>query len=464
MKKLTIFTRVAVTVIAVFSLSSCEKNFLDVNDNPNLPKDVPVNIILPTGQASLAYTLGGDIARYNAIFTQNVTGVGRQFIGYNSYIFTEEDFNNLWNNMYADNMEDFAKIMEKASASPGNYDAYRGVAKVMMAYSLMTMTDLFGNVPYTSAFKGNDKIAPPYDTQQDIYTTILPGLLNSAIVDMGNSSDDFFVPGSDDMIYGGDLAKWAMLANGLKARMSIHLTKRGSAAAAQAAMDAITAGGLTSNADDAFMAFPGGTNQNPWYQYIDQRADISYSPIDAYYGVSNTLVDALIANNDPRYNAMIDINGDIYDVGFPSGFYMAETAPVYFYSYYEQKFIEAEAKLILGDDAGAETALHEAISANMEKLGVAPADDAIYQAANVIWATAPDKMALILTQKYYANYLQPESFNDWRRTGFPALTPNAGATSPIPRRLIYPTNERLYNGNADNAASTMQNPKLYWDN
>ncbi len=465
MKKINIVTRVAAAIVVVFSLSSCEKNFLDVNDNPNLPKDVPVNMILPAGQVSLAFTFGGDIARYNAIFAQNATGANRQFGAYNSYIFTEEDFNNLWNNMYANNMEDFHQIMLKAEETPGKYDAYNGVAKVMMAYSLMTMTDLFGNVPYTSAFQGNTKINPPYDTQQEIYTAILPGLLNGAIADFANTSDDFKTPGSDDIIYGGDLAKWGQLANALKARMAIHLTKLGSTTAAQAALDAINAGALTGTSDDAQLSFPDASNANPWYQYIDQRADISYSSIDTNFHVGNYLTNAMEANNDPRFAAMIDVSGAYYDFGLPTEYYIGQTAPVYFFTYFEQKFIEAEAKMRLGDDAGAETALHEAVSANMAKLGVTAIDDATYQAANVIWVgTSTDKLNLILLQKYFANYLQPESFTDWRRTGQPNLQPNAGAVGPIPRRLIYPTNERLYNPNSYNQNSTMQNPKLYWDN
>lgn len=465
MKKNNIFTRVAATVIVVFSLSSCEKNFLEVNDDPNSPKDVPVNIILPSSQVSLAYCFGGDIARFTSVFTQNVTGADRQFAGYNKYSFIEEDFNNLWNSMYAGNMEDLHVIMQKAENSPGNFDAYNGVAKIMMAYSLMTMTDLFGNVPYTDAFKGNDKIAPPYNTQQEIYTTILPGLLNTAISDFDNTTDDFVTPGTDDLIYGGDLGQWTKFAYALKARLAIHLTKLDPIANSQAALDAIVAGGFTANGDDAQLPFEGGSNANPWYQYIDQRADISYSSIDDYYGIGNTLTDGMEANSDPRFAKIIDVNGDFYAPGFPSAFYMGDVAPIYFLTYFEQKFIEAEAKLRLGDDPGAEIALHEAVTANMEKLGVAPADDSTYQAVNVIWTgTASDKLNLIMLQKYYANYLQPETFNDWRRTGQPDLQPNTDAIGPIPRRLIYPTNERLYNANSFNQNSTVQNPRLYWDN
>ncbi|MBK9525325.1 MAG: SusD/RagB family nutrient-binding outer membrane lipoprotein [Bacteroidetes bacterium] len=448
---------------AALSLGSCKKDFLDVNDNPNLPEEVPVNIILPAAQASLAYDFGGDIARFNAIMAQNVTGVGRQFIGYNSYVFTEEDFNNLWNNMYAGNMSDLYKIMEKAKATPGAYDGYDGVAKIIMAYSLGTMTDLFGDVPYTEAFKGNASLTPKYQTQQEIYETILPELLNSAIADFANTGDDFVLPGGDDKIYGGDLAKWTSLANGLKARFAIHLTKI-NPGAAQAALDAINAGGLASMDDDAQFGF-GGTYQNPWYQYIDQRADISYSSIDYYYGVGCFLSDTMEASGDPRYGAVIDTGGTYYAPGFPSALYMGDDAPVYFFTYFEQKFIEAEAKLLTGDDAGAEISLHEAVTANMEKLGVDSADNATYQTANVVWTgTTQDKLNLIMFQKYVANYLQPESWTDWRRTGQPNLQPNAGSTSPIPRRYIYPTNERLYNPNASNASTTMLTPRLWWDN
>ncbi len=463
MKKILIKTRTTILLLAIVSLGSCEKNYFDVNDNPNLPEAVPVNIILPGAQASLGYAFGGDIARYNAVMSQNVTGVGRQFIGFNSYIFTEEDFNNLWNNMYAGNMGDLYKIMEIANNKPGSYDVYNGISKIMMAYSLSTMSDLYGNVPYTDAFIGNGNLTPAYNTQQEIYETILPGLLNSAITDLDAGGDDFLLPGSDDRFYGGDVDQWKALANGLKARFAIHLTKVHPSAASDA-LAAISAGALTGTADDAQFSF-GATYQNPWYQYIDQRADISYSSIDDYYGVGCFLTDTMEAMNDPRYGAMIDTGGTYYAPGFPSAFYMADNAPVYFFTYFEQKFIEAEAKQRSGDDAGAETALHEAVTANMEKLGVSAFDDSSYQASYVVWTgTGTDKLNLILFQKYLANYLQPESWTDWRRTGQPNLSPNSGAASAIPRRYIYPTNERLYNPNSYNQNSTMLTPKMWWDN
>ncbi|MFM9051177.1 MAG: SusD/RagB family nutrient-binding outer membrane lipoprotein, partial [Bacteroidota bacterium] len=200
-------------------------------------------------------------------------------------------------------------------------------------------------------------------------------------------------------------------------------------------------------------------------QYIDQRADISYSTLDYYYGIGCFHTDFLQSSNDPRFAKMIDVNGDYYAPGFPSAFYMADGAAVPFMTYHEQKFIEAEANLLLGNDAAAQAALDAAVDASMNKLEVDPADATTYKAANVVWSgTSQDKLALIMTQKYVANYLQPESYNDWRRTGLPDLQPNAGATTGIPRRYIYPTSERQNNPNALNSGSSLFSPRLWWDN
>jgi len=465
MKRINHIIKGMLLVSTVAFMASCQKDFGDTNVNNNQPSDVPVNIILPSAQASLAYTLGGDIARYNAVLDQNVTGAYRQFFGYNIYSFTEEDFNNLWNNMYSDNMSDLNRIIEKANAADGSYNSYRGVARIMMAYSLSTMTDLFGDVPYREAFQGNGNLTPAYDSQQDIYTNIIPGLISAGIADIDNSGDDILTPGADDVIYQGDLDKWKQLANALTARLAIHTTKLDSVAAGNAALAALAAGAFSSSDDDAQFMF--GTNyQNPWFQYIDQRADISYSTLDYYYGIGCYHTDMLQSLSDPRFGKMIDVNGDYYAPGFPSAYYMADNAPVALMTYVEQKFIEAEAKLNIGDDAGAEAALHEAVTASMNKLGVDPADDAAYQSANVVWGGSnSEKLELIIFQKYLANYLQPESYTDWRRTGFPELVATAGNLTGdnIPRRYIYPTNERQNNPNSANSSSSLFEPALWWD-
>jgi len=63
----------------------------------------------------------------------------------------------------------------------------------------------------------------------------------------------------------------------------------------------------------------------------------------------------------------------------------------------------------------------------------------------------------IIDQKYVADYLQPESFVDYRRTGFPQLT--AVNQRGIPDRYPYPTAEVLYNKNTPK--TTLYTP-MWW--
>jgi hypothetical protein len=127
----------------------------------------------------------------------------------------------------------------------------------------------------------------------------------------------------------------------------------------------------------------------------------------------------------------------------------------------EQKFIEAEAALESGDKPRAATAHNEAVTASLEQWGVS---DAAYLAANAAETDATISLEKIMTQKYIALYYQTETWNDWRRTGFPALIPSDGQ-SKIPTRWPMSQSERFYN--ADNY-NLLSNPidiyaKVWWD-
>jgi hypothetical protein len=454
MKKIKSKIFIAILILP-FMFTSCSKSYLeDVNTDNNEPAEVNPEALLPSAQGSLFYSVGGDCSRFTAIFNQYVTGASRQFFGFNRYIMTEEDFNNYWNNMYAGNMHDCNRIMNYASQySDGRYDQYDAAARVLMAYALMNMTDMFGDIPYAEAFQDINNLKPAYDTQADIYATI-QDLLDEAIAKIDGQNGN--VPGSNDFMFGGDMTKWKALANGLKARAYIHLTKlpSNSTAASTNALAAISAGALSDNSGDMQFIF-GSAYQSPWFQYIDQRDDIGY------FGAC---LDSMQAKSDPRYGVYVDVDGNYYDVGYLGPFFMAEEAPVTLFSYEEQKFIEAEANLRLGNDANAEAALLEAISAHMSKLGLSSDDAATYLSDNVDWAGSADKLGLIMNEKYVALFLNPEAWTDWRRTGYPLLTVNDGVLPQIPRRFIYPTNERQYNPNDVNQGSTLLQPTLWWDN
>ncbi|MCC7232766.1 MAG: SusD/RagB family nutrient-binding outer membrane lipoprotein [Bacteroidia bacterium] len=448
-------------IMATFSLNSCEKTYFEgVNDDPNSPTDVPPSVLLPSIQAEIAWAQGGDMARFTSLLIQQVRGASRQFTVYETYNFTEDDFDNLWRlNLYAGPLMDLYTL-NKICKDKG-YIHYGAVGNIMMAYGLMITTDCFGNAPYSQAFQGTQNISPAYDSQESLYAD-MNTLLDEAIAALDAPDGSGVEVGSEDFVYGGDYTLWKKFAWSLKARLAIHKTKVPGSNAAADAITAINNGGFTSNSDDAqFNFYPGPTTDSPWFQYIEQRDDIAYTDSA---GTLVTLTDQIMPSmNDPRRS--------IYLSGTTLGdFYGGETAPVFFMTYFEMKFIEAEAKERTGDDAGAQTALNDAVTAQMTKVGVSAADITTFLAANcVLTGTQQDKIDQIMTQKYIAMYLQPEAWTDWRRTNIPALTSNLSG-SQIPRRFIYPQSETDNNKASRDAAvaamgcgSNSLDCRVWWD-
>ena len=93
-------------LLGLFSLTSCEDYFGDINQDPDNPLEVTPGALLPQIQVRLAYTLGGDASRYTGIYTQHIDGVTRQFTVYQNYGIQPNEVNNLWSNLYTGVMAD----------------------------------------------------------------------------------------------------------------------------------------------------------------------------------------------------------------------------------------------------------------------------------------------------------------------------------------------------------------------
>lgn len=441
------------------ALTACNKWVdTDINIDPNNPKDVPLELILPGAQAAWSYTYGGDICRYNSVITQHHGGVDRQHLGIDAYNITEVDVNNSWESSYSTAMNEFNIIIQKAGTESPHY---AGVAKVLMAHAVMVTTDLYGDIPFSDAFQLSENLKPGYDKQEDIYAAIVT-LLTEAATDLG-AAESMFSPGGDDLMYGGDLALWTSAANVLLGRAYLHTANVNSGDYAKA-LAALDNGGFSGSVDDLNMFYTtASTEQNPLYQFVDQRGDIR---------MGKFFIDLMNGLNDPRiavFAVPADTTGyrgspagkpDI-SASYPGVAYNAPDAPIPFVTYVEQKFIEAEAALESGDKPRAATAHNEAVTASLEQWGVS---DAAYLAANAAETDATISLEKIMTQKYIALYYQTETWTDWRRTGFPALTPSDGQ-SKIPTRWPMSQSERFYN--ADNY-NLLSNPidiyaKVWWD-
>ena len=413
----------AILAVIAFGFTACSDAWLEEKKlDQNRPSEVSMGVLLPSAQAGCGMLQGDVLPRLTSIFMQQMTGTDRQSLAHNRYAqIGEGDFNTPWNNSYAGGLYDLQLIMDMADEQDA--PAYRGIAKIMTAFALGILTDHFGDIPYTEAFNGAANLKPAYDSQKDIYNTIFT-LLAEGKADLALPSS--VMPGSDDLVHGGDLAAWAAKADALKARYLNHLSKTSSydaAAVISACNDALNAGAYS------VMRYEASLNQNPWYQFtVIDRA--------GYISQFGTMYDMMEASSDPR----ISFYRSADSLTLPS--YGAATSDLPLVTPFELYFIKAEAEMNSGDATSARASLEDAIESHMTWLGV----DAASTTAYIDSLSATTDLELIMNEKYVAMFTSTESWTDWRRTGFPTLTAPADANlSDLPRRMPYPEGEYLYN-------------------
>ncbi len=263
------------------------------------------------------------------------------------------------------------------------------------------------------------------------------------------------------------MTRWVKLARTVQARHHLRLAYAPGENAqehAQAALSALGEG-FSSNADDAVFEYPGGAGaRNPLWRYVDRNL---------LFTASEFTVNMLKERSDPRLPIMVepaikdlengetvyrghrnaadpDPDSTISEVGH---FFTAEDAPLNVASYADAKFTEAEAHLIMSGPGAADAPYREGIRAIMEKWEVASDDIDAYLAERPMLGSVANPLQEIITEKWIANYLTVEPWNDWRRTGYPQVEPVPEAFLPgIPVRIRTPESE-LANNSANVRAS-----------
>lgn len=447
MKKINLY--ILSFLLVVFSLSSCEDYFGDINVDPDNPTIVTPNVILPAVQARLAYAMGGDASRYTGLLTQHIDGVGRQFVVYQNYQILPSDLDGLWSNLYAGVLMDGRQIQTLSQES--GYNHFNGIAKALEAYAFMFLTDMFGDIPYSEALQGTGQfLQPKFDTQESVYNNIF-SILDEAKTLLAMDDGGLAVGGAD-LIYGGDANKWTKFCNVLEARGRLHLTKV-DASNYQAALSALDRGGFIDSSDDARFGF-GSTAAEaaPWFQYLEQRTDTQVG--DSYVALMNSLGDPREATYGFPHTSEGDHPILKQDRNFP------------LLTYTEQMFIRAECLMQTGGDPA--DALNEAVTSSYVDAGLIPTgfdeeeEEQLYiSSTDYVASLGSITMNVIATQKYIAMFNDPEAFNDWRRTNVPNLTPNAG--NQVPRKLPLAESEVLANTNAPNLGLDEIFTSVWWD-
>lgn len=459
MKTKKIIIKFPLLLLLILLINSC--NLQEANNNPNDPTEVPPSVMLPFIQESFARLSCGSQQVMAGIFMQYYQGVNNHPIQVQQYIVDETLYVDWdWNDYYDGPMSNLKIMIDIAEKEKSYY--YSGIGKVLMANCLGNITSVWGDVPYKEAFAGSVNRNPVFDPQKDVYESIQT-LLDDAITDLQTTYTGK-KPAADDLIFSGNATKWVQAAYALKARYYMHLTKRAAELGYNPAQKALDAAALAMKSSDDDMVYHFGYNAsqyNPFY---------SYSLLE-YILPNNTLTNKMLMSNDPRRAFYYKKK---FGVATLSGlFFTSSNSPVFMMTYHELKFIEAEARLRLNvADPAAQTALQEGVRANIKKIsGTATTDAAInsFIAANaVLTGNFDNDLSVIINQKYIAMFASIESWTDYRRTGYPVLTPNEGGDQnqnpggAIPRRLAYPHNERIYNTNFPKTVPNLQD-RFWWD-
>jgi hypothetical protein len=393
-----------------------------------------------------------------------------------------------WTRAYARTLADLNFLIKS------DQPIYRGMARIMSAYTYQMLADLHGDVPFSEALQGaiedGSILTPKFDSPESIYDALIP-MIDEGIAELHETGDLVQEPGAEDLIYEGDLAKWEAFANTLKLKI---LVRRGNIVAAKALMDAGTT--FIGAGDDAEMRYFETTkNTNPIYARF-----VSRIAVGMYYSAAKSSVDTLLGLVDPRIDGIYspgttghkgvhsgDVNDNTVVYPPPAGSAEAERAkysspnpdyvfgpmiPVFFISEWESKFLQAEVLIRSGDDG---TAMFEAaVQASFDYYDMS-GDAPGYFATLGFSAADPidDQLELLAIQKWISmNGLQMAE--GWLETlrfdkpGYHMFTDGI-YTSPInnvlgtgifPTSFVYPTQEVSLNPNTP--ARTVSD-KRFWD-
>jgi hypothetical protein len=488
--------------ILALLLTGCTKFSDDINVNPNLPTRASNAQLLTYAINQLPAAIE---ATAGLLYVQHWSE--KPYTDVSRYTVVNYDF--YW--LYSGALQNLQTVLktENFNVNEGSAANQTAVARILKAFFFWHITDRWGDVPYFDALKGQEQFAAKYDNQKDIYYDLMKELKEAAAqIDNGN-------PVKGDILYKGNMDNWRRFANSIRLLMALRLSKADAEKGKAEFIDALNSGVFTGNAQNAvYVHLPEEANENYWYFVVN----VQNRP---WYWASKTLVDYMKPLDDPRLKIYADTNANGEYNGVPYGLdgnavgtipsasvsfigvhVRTQNAPTYITTYAQVQFAIAEAhKLgwLNGGDAAAKENYEAAVEASIrqwnrnsfkdyddkldkqiEKVPYSATDEgdttglAAYLEKPGVAYDPTNAIEQIATQRWLHLYMNGyEAWAEWRRTGYPELTPapnNGGA--PIPRRQAYPVKEQNINTTNYRAAIDGQpglngkddlNGRVWWD-
>lgn len=498
-------------LVLISMFSACSKNHFNINKNPNLPTDstVSYDVILPAALHGTGQVVASDWG-----WLQNWMGYWARSGSYAPSL-TEETYNitttfqnNVWNDLYNNNY-DYQVMQQKANIAGAKF--YEGIARIMKAHNYQILVDVYNNIPYSEALKGNGNITPKYDKGLDVYKDLLRQIdTGLALIKAATASQSKDIA-TNDILFGGDKTKWAQFGNTLKLRMLVHLHNGITATQVAPGIDVaaeiakITAEGSGFiGAGQTAQVQPGyrSDKPNPFYRtYVaDETNTATFG--SAYYRANKWGLDYYAYNADPREAAFYTALSTGYrgvEYGLPPtnansgdklsaigpGLNKGSGMPQWIITATESLFLQSEARQrgIITTGPSAKILWEEAIKENFVWLGLSAAAAQTFITANAGTGYADvdfdaDPLYAIISQKWFSlNGIAPyEVWTDFRRTdivygiasgydpGPPISVAPQNTSNKIPTRLLYPQTEFNYNAtNVTKEQNAERYGKTFWN-
>lgn len=507
-------------LMALPMLQSCKKDFAALNTDP-------VNILETGSEKLLAPALVNSLwpgMNRNRSFNNELMQVTvSQSDGDNTvfrYAFRSSMSDYLWNTWFVQ-LTSFKQVDSLSRTEKFTNSSYQGIGKIGKVWLFSMLTDIYGDIPYFNALKGDQQnVIPVFDRQKDIYLDLFKQLEEAnTLLATGTA----IVPTSDPL-YKGNITGWRKFGNSLYLRLLMRVSGKSDvqqqaiAKIKQIAENPSQYPIFQNNADGAKLRWSGGVSTTDPYTspFVNGiRAQDFRAP-----AICSFFLDNLVAWADPRYVSSTPYgSGSIGRLGIAQasggGWYGVRSGYTpgggdlkgcYFQSYdntstggvlsLQQNPLSgiimqnAEVQFIL-----AEASAKGWITGNTKNLfyqGIASAINywvpnfpesitstdftnhlANLAAASEVWndnLPLDDKMELIHLQKYYGLFMTDlQQWFEYRRTGHPFLPKGQGLSNGgvMPARLVYPVYVQAANPVNYKAAVAAQGPdeistRVWW--
>ncbi|MFT3748428.1 MAG: SusD/RagB family nutrient-binding outer membrane lipoprotein [Agriterribacter sp.] len=217
-----IFRNITFAGLFCMTVSSCTKDFKEVNTDPSIVQNPDIRFLLSYAEDKMVTGYGeGEWVWENM----------EQLLRYTQHITTDPyeittNVNSRYTNYYQRVLPNLVEIRKQIDlkADKEVYQKMAVVPYILQVCEGLKVTDMNGSIPYSEAnmARSDNKYNPVYDNQEVLLNNFL-SQLDQAITVLSGSSSDQQTYGNADIYYKGDFTKWIKLANSLKLRIAARL-------------------------------------------------------------------------------------------------------------------------------------------------------------------------------------------------------------------------------------------------